>query len=98
MLSILLLCVMGLKMCVTLASHFATGNENYAIEKSAEEGKDAKEENISKNSKKLFFEGRALVDHTHYAFVNHAKPVCRYKLQAITDPPQTVATPPPNFV
>lgn len=94
----LLLCVMVLKMCVTLASHFTTGTETYAIEKSAEEGKDTKEENFNKSAKKLLFEARALVDHTHYAFVSHAKPVCRYKMQELSDPPQTVDTPPPNFV
>lgn len=95
-LALLLLCTMALKMGVTLIHHFSGSTETLSIEKNAEEGKDTKEESFGKGDKKMLFAGRILADNIHYANVVHAKPVCRYRMQEVSDPPQSVATPPPN--
>ncbi|GAB3920221.1 hypothetical protein [Mucilaginibacter myungsuensis] len=97
-LAIILLCTMTLKMGVAFASHFTKCTENFSIEKNAEEGKDTKEESFNKGDKKLLFAGHNFADHVQYSPVRHAKPVCRYRLQDVVAPPQTIHTPPPNHI
>ncbi|OOQ59642.1 hypothetical protein [Mucilaginibacter pedocola] len=95
-LALLLLCTIGLKMCVTIFNRINTCNESVSIEKSSEEGKDDKKEDVD-GKKKFFADKRLFAEHLNYSWVSHIKPVCRYKMQQPAEPHQTVPTPPPNY-
>ncbi|TWR29969.1 hypothetical protein FPZ43_08970 [Mucilaginibacter pallidiroseus] len=93
-----LLLVMALKVCAGFISQFSCKNDSYSIEKSAEEGKDIKEESFDKVSQKLLTCSFHDITFDHFSWISHL-PVgtAYYKLRISAHPPKTVPTPPPDF-
>lgn len=93
-----LLSIMLIKICAFSISHFSSSFDPLAIEKSAEEGKDAKEEPADKKEKKLMSYSFSCIDHGHLLWSNHL-PLNRYAYikEIGIHPVKTVPTPPPDY-
>lgn len=94
---VVLLSIMLLKVCAFSISYLSSSLNSLAIEKSAEEGKDIKEEAFDKKDKKMLTFGFAYIDHGYDLLVNPL-PLSMYSyiMQIGTHPLKTVPTPPPN--
>lgn len=94
---IALLCVMLLKVCAVSISHFSSSADPCAVEKNAEEGKDAKEEAFDKNEKKMLSCEFFFLDHGQLLWINPLPlSIYSYIMQIGTHPVKTVPTPPPD--
>lgn len=94
---VLLLSIMLLKVCAFSISYLSSSLNPLAIEKSAEEGKDLKEEAFDKKEKKMLTFGFSYIDHGHDIWVNPL-PLSMYSyiMQMGSHPLKTVPTPPPD--
>jgi len=92
-----LLSIMLLKICAFSISHFSSCLDTLAIEKSAEEGKDVKEEPIDKKEKKLYTYTFSYIDHGHLLWSDNLPlGMYSYIMQIGSHPLKTVPTPPPD--
>ena len=95
---IVLLSTMLVKMCAFSISCFSSPTDPLAIEKNAEEGKDAKESPFDKTDKKLFSCGESYADHVHIFWINYLPVrIYSYKMLIGSHPLKTVPTPPPDY-
>jgi len=92
-----LLSIMLIKVFSFAISHFSSCHDTFAIEKSAEEGKDTKEEPLDKKEKKLLTYGLYSIDHGHDLWINDLPlSMYAYIMQIGSHPLKTVPTPPPD--
>jgi len=94
-----LLFMMLLKVCAFYVSHFSPSANSFAVEKNVEEGKDAKEEALDKNEKKLLTCVFFSIDQGHLIWVSRLPlSIYSYKMQIGSHPLKTVPTPPPDLL
>lgn len=94
-----LLSIMLIKICAFSISHFYSSIDPLAVEKSAEEGKDVKEEAADKKEKKLYTQEFTCLNHGHILWISHLpRGIYSYILQIGSQPLKTVPTPPPNHL
>lgn len=95
----LLLSSMLLKVCALSISHFSLNIDPIAVEKSTDEGKDAKEEATDKTEKKLIRCEFIYVDHGDLLWVNPLPlSIYSYIMQIGSHPLKAVPTPPPDVL
>ncbi|WP_442588800.1 hypothetical protein ACSBL2_22450 [Pedobacter sp. AW31-3R] len=94
-----LISIMALKVCVFSISNFSSSRDPLAVEKSAAESKEAKEEAIEKTDKKLLTCQFSCIDHGHFLWTSHLPvSIYSYKMKIGNHPLITVPTPPPNHL
>jgi hypothetical protein len=98
-LSMILLSVMLIKVGGYVIAHFRASADPLAIEKSADDSKDTKEEAFDKKEKKHLSCHSLLADQGHFLWINNL-PIHIYSLtiQSSSDPSKAVPTPPPNHI
>jgi len=99
MFGVTLLCIMLIKVCAFSISHFSSSFDPLAVEKSAEEGKDAKEEALDKKEKKLLSFSSTYIDHGHLLWTDHLPlNMYSYIMRIGVHPLKPVPTPPPDYL
>jgi hypothetical protein len=92
-----LLSIMLLKLGAFVISRFSSCVDPVAVEKSAEEGKDTKEEATDKSEKKQLTCEFSFIAHGHLFWSHHLpQRIYSYKMQIGSHPLKTVPTPPPD--
>lgn len=90
---------MLIKVCAFSISHFYPSPDPLAVEKSAEEGKDVKEEASDKKEKKIYVSGFTCLDHGHLLWTSHLpRGSYSYRMLIGSKPLKTVPTPPPDHL